>query len=181
MIKITQVISIFSNFINSSFDYIYIYLFTILGECLTVFLNRLIKDVESKTEVATVYSKTEVALVYSAISTFMEYLTLANSSGPENYIKLEHDEVKVEPSEKGEEPTGEAMENGGTEVEKKPRGNVPLQRTIFIHGSMLKSIFKLDDKNTKDHALTKLEKIIEVCILMYLTSFLVASLLNSMK
>ena len=119
-----------------------------------MFLNRLIGDVESKNE---------PPIVYNAINTFIEYLTLANSSGPGNYMKLEADEVK--PGTNSDVESMEIMGEGKEETseeENAPEGNVPLQRTIFINGNMLKNILKLDDKNTKEHALTRLEKLIEV-------------------
>lgn len=128
------------------------------GECLTIFLDRLIKGVKNKSD---------SPLVYDAISTFIEFLSLANSSGPENYIKPEED-VKMEEQPKdevGEADAGENPEIPKTESENentpKIDGKLPLQRKIFMNGNLLKKIFNLDEKNTSEHQLTKLEKIVE--------------------
>ena len=122
----------------------------------------MIKDVKNKTDIPS---------VYDAISTFIEFLSLANSSGPESYMKPEiEDDGKMEEksvNELGEVNGGEnAVQNkrSESESENKPKVDVkqPLQRTIFMNGNLLKKIFNLDEKNTSDHQLTRLEKIVEV-------------------
>jgi len=132
------------------------------GDCLNTFLSRVIKDVENKTD---------TQLVYAAISTFIEFLSLTNSSGPENYmkpylfdddIKMDDEEVKVD--EEAENNVEESMDKKDIKPIKPPtsiNAKKPLQRTIFMNGNILKQIFKLDDKTKTDHLLTKLEKLIE--------------------
>ena len=124
----------------------------------------MIKDVKNKTDIPS---------VYDAISTFIEFLSLANSSGPESYMKPEiEDDVKMEEESVNElgEVNGDENANQNkrseSESETKPRVDVkqPLQRTIFMNGNLLKKIFNLDEKNTCDHQLTRLEKIVEVKI-----------------
>lgn len=131
----------------------------------------MIKDVKNKTDIPS---------VYDAISTFIEFLSLANSSGPESYMKPEiEDDVKMEEESVNElgEVNGDENANQNkrseSESETKPRVDVkqPLQRTIFMNGNLLKKIFNLDEKNTSDHQLTRLEKIVEVKIRFKVSGF----------
>ena len=50
------------------------------GDCLTSLLDRMVANVESKTD---------LSLMFNAISTYIEFLNLTNSPGPENYLKGE--------------------------------------------------------------------------------------------
>lgn len=122
------------------------------GGCLTVLLDRLVSNVENKTE---------LSLVFNTISTYIEFLNLTNSPGPENYMK-DGDDMKMD--DNGDKVT----DNGDADAEKtegknngKVQGDRPLQRSVFIGANMLKTIFTLDEKNISEHALTKLERLIE--------------------
>lgn len=121
------------------------------GESVRTFLDRLVKEVESKND---------VPVIYNTISAFVDFLNLINAFGPDNYMKPEEDDVKMEEEERENKDT--KMESDVSEEEKKKQNaKVPLQRSIFVNANMLKTIFSLDDKNTNEHPLTKLEKLIE--------------------
>ena len=115
-----------------------------------MFLSRLIPEVKNKID----------SLVYNAISTFFGFLNLINTNGPEDYLKPEGEEIKTEKSEPVENPED-------AEYKK----DFPLKRNIVVSASLLKKIFRLDDKNTSEHPMTKLEKIIEVFLLFFNTKF----------
>lgn len=112
-----------------------------------------------------VESKNDVPVIYNTISAFVDFLNLINAFGPDNYMKPEEDDVKMEEEERENKDT--KMESDVSEEEKKKQNaKVPLQRSIFVNANMLKTIFSLDDKNTNEHPLTKLEKLIEVMLLL---------------
>ena len=83
----------------------------------------------------------------------------------EDDVKMEEESVNELGEVNGDENANQ-NKRSESESETKPRVDVkqPLQRTIFMNGNLLKKIFNLDEKNTSDHQLTRLEKIVEVKI-----------------
>lgn len=124
---------------------------------LTHLLHRLVTEVEKKAD-----NKSDLPFIFNAISTFIEFLNLTNSPGPESYMKAVTEELKMDEEE---EKTNGISVNCKDEQEKEETKKVPcnklLQREVFIDANMLKTVFDLDDKNINEHALTKLEKLIE--------------------
>jgi len=111
--------------------------------------------------VDTVFTKEERE-VYAAISTFIEFIQLLNSPGPENYSKNDIEEGVASDKLLREGTADEPMtqdENPSTPVEEISPIDKPQSRTLFVNGHVLKLALTSDAH--AEHPLEKLEKIIE--------------------
>lgn len=144
-----------------------------LEDVLVKILDRLYKEAEEGNE---------IPVIYTAISAFLEFLNLLNSSGMDNYMKPpsevespEDEQVRssVATGENVDEDIKVVVEEHVTSMEvedgekTKPEDrNEPLRRSVYINASTLKSLIKLDDNTGGEHTLSKLEKLIEVHMIL---------------